>query len=64
MAVATSLIKILGQGGSVKGGTIEILPQTPDRVSAAQDKVRRSITLELESDSVDIERVNVLPTDE
>ena len=39
-------------------------PQTADLVSAVQDKVRQPVTLEVESDRVDIERVEVLPTNE
>jgi len=39
-------------------------PETADLVSAVQDKVSRPVTLEVESDRVDIERVDVLPKDE
>ena len=39
-------------------------PETTDLVSAVQDKVSRPVTLEVESDRVDIERVDVLPKDE
>ena len=39
-------------------------PQTADPVSAIRDKARRPVTRELESDSVEIERVDLLPTDE
>ena len=39
-------------------------PQTADLVSAVQDKVQQPVTLEVESDRVDIERVDVLPKNE
>jgi len=39
-------------------------PQTTDLASAVQEKVRQPVMLEIESDRVDIERVDVVPTDD